>query len=150
LGAWREFTTKVDEIELATGRTLSPTERDAVADQIRDEWHDQRRKPTAGFHLHRHDTPMDTPESASLGHARSPSAEEEYLAGSHYGPDTEVVLSAAQQAGGTRKHMWNAICESRGIPKQPHGALNNRQVTAVKKAVGESQQEVLSALEEWE
>ncbi|MGC0252683.1 hypothetical protein [Pseudactinotalea sp. Z1748] len=150
LGAWREFTTRVDEIELATGRALSPTERDAVAEQIRQDWHDQRRKPTDGFHLHRHDTPMDTPESASLGHARTPSAEQAYLDETHYGPDTEIVLGASKQGGGTRKHMWNAICESRGITKQPHGVLNNRQVTAVKNTVGENEQEVFSALEEWE
>lgn len=159
LSAWGEFARKVDEIELATGRMLSPSERDAVAEQIRDEWHDQRRKPTAGFHQHRFDQSMDAPLSGSDGESgaeamglagATPSAEEEYLAQSHYGPDTEAVMSMSRQGGATRKYGWNAICEARGIPKQPHGTLNNRQIAAVKKAVGENNQEVLSALEEWE
>ena len=159
LSAWGEFTRRVDEIELATGRVLSPSERDAVAEQIRDEWHDQRRKPTAGFHQHRFDLSIDAPPPGSedgsgvdgLGMAgAAPSAEEEYLAQSHYGPDTEAVMSMSRQGGATRKYGWNAICEARGIPKQPHGTLNNRQIAAVKKAVGENNQEVLSALEEWE
>lgn len=149
LGAWREFAIRVDELETAADRMLTPAERDEVAAQIRTDWHDPKHRPTQDFHRHRFDTGLES-EGADLGHARAVSAEDDYLQAIHQGPDTERVLSMPKQGGAMRPYAWNAICELRGIPKQPQGVLNNNQITRCKQAIGATNQEVLSAVEEWE
>lgn len=50
--ALTEFRERVEDIEQSEGRFLSPREKDAIAEGIRENWHDQGHKPTAGFHTY--------------------------------------------------------------------------------------------------
>lgn len=148
--AFDTFSKRVDEIESERGRTLGTSERDAIAAQVREDWHDPRHRPTIGFHRAMYADSTDA-EGFSQATGASTSAEQEYfdsLAGQ--GEDTQRVLDAPRASGGVRKHGWNALCETRGIPKAPQGALSNRQVTYCRDNVGTEAGEVLSVLAEWD
>lgn len=148
--AFSIYSRQADELEAELGRPLRWDERDVLAEQIRDEWHDQRHRPSAGFHRPMFAQSTDTDDfdpSAST----TASAEEAYFNSlAVHGEDTERVLTAPKRGGGARKYGWNAMCEQRGIPKAANGFLNNRQIAYCKQHVPETNEAVLGALEEWE
>ena len=146
------FSKRVDEIESELGRSLGTSERDAIATQVRQEWHDPRHRPTIGFHRPMYADSTDA-EGFNQATGATGSAEQDYfdsLAGDDQGEDTRRVLEAPRGGAGVRKHGWNALCETRGIPKAPQGVLSNRQVSYCRQNVGTEASEVLSVLAEWE
>lgn len=50
--AHTEFNREIEYQSEELGRELTSRERDAIAADIRDNWHDQAHKPAEGFHLH--------------------------------------------------------------------------------------------------
>lgn len=50
--AYTEFSRRVEEIEAAEGSELTASEKDEIAADIIDNWHDQGHKPTRGFHTY--------------------------------------------------------------------------------------------------
>ena len=150
LAGWRAFTQRVDQLEEAAGRSLTNRERDEVADEIRANWEDPKRRPSPGFHRARHGSSIDT-DTYDPGTHTSPSAEAEFFSSENLGgEDVEAVFSTPKRGGAARKFGWNAMCELRGIPKARQGFLNNRQIANCKRLVGSSDSDVLAALEEWE
>lgn len=45
-----QYKERCEALEEALGRTLTNVEQDRIADEIREGWHDQRHRPTEGFH----------------------------------------------------------------------------------------------------
>ncbi|MPV51033.1 hypothetical protein GCG21_13660 [Pseudactinotalea sp. HY160] len=148
--AFNIYAAQADTLEAELGRPLMWHERDNLAEQVRDEWPDQRHRPSVGFHRPMHAQSTDA-EEFNPAASSTASAEELYFdslaAG---GEDTERVFSAPKRGGGGRKYGWNAMCEVRGIPKAANGFLNNRQVAYCKEHVPETNDAVLDALQEWE
>lgn len=150
MAGWRTFAARVDDLERELDRSLTNHERDAVAARVRDEWPDQRHRPSINFHRSRQTQALPE-EDWETGRPVTASAETSYfdsLAGG--GEEVERVMTMPSRGGAARKFGWNAMCEIRGIPKAPQGFLNNRQIAYCKDQVGDENAAVISTLRAWQ
>jgi len=153
MAGFRAFSQKVDELEAEYGRPLKAWERDAIAEQVRDEWPSQRHKPTRGFHRNMNTDTLDT-DTDHFNRAQAPSAEESFFAEEAdlgmLSDEVEYLYSLPRQGGARKKAGWNAICKVNDIPVAPLGALNNRQIAECRKHIDGTKSSIIKTLEAWE
>lgn len=165
MAAFKSYDAKMREFENAAGRSMTNSERDAVAEQIRQDWHDADHRPQEGFHLSVHNRSLDAERAGSADGGRgsgldhiSPaaSAEDEYVdAQAMSWEEAEVdedvrmaLLDTSGRAG--RKYQWNAMCAQNDIPKAPRGSMNNRQIAKTRTIVGTTNADIAAVCDDWD
>lgn len=122
-----EFYARVREDEAVLDRALTQSERDAIADDILDNWYDQKHKPTRGFHIDKNDTSLGSmshdldvhpalidpysPEVAIMS-ARNERADAvlEQIEGTKDIRERNAIVREA------RAKAWNIVAEHHGVP----------------------------------
>ncbi|MCU6479095.1 hypothetical protein [Arthrobacter sp. A2-55] len=157
--AWRIFEEKRTAMEHRENRSLTPSEIKALEQEVLDEWHDPRHKPSKEFMIARTvDRSLDTPfgegegVEATLGGRLVSEVESE----DHVDPDsyTAQALAAIQEKGAknksrARRLAWNALAESAGTPLAQPGILTMRQVSTHREAIADHDGGVLGACKDW-
>lgn len=154
--AYRIWAQKCDDKRLETGRSLTRTEEDTLAQEVLDEWQDLRHKPSKDFRTpHTVDTSLDAPLGEDDFNLGMTLMAEEYT-GNNIAPDSfmDKAFTAVEKVGSANKAeakrlMFNALAESAedGVPLAREGSLSQRQVTKHRTAMKETG--VLSACEDW-
>lgn len=144
------------DAESRLGRELTASESDAIAKHIRDNWHDQDRKPSKNFTQYAGAMEVSV-DGAVAGHGESDgygtSAEFLHQHGVFEEPDqasrnaqpgsfTDRSLDAIEGHGGTKRdarHMlWNALAENaESVPMVAAGTLSQNKVTAARALMAE-------------
>lgn len=162
--AWRILSERRAEFEEATGKAMSTRQIAKLAEQIRNEWEDQNRKPNhefyrdfatesiSGWNSDEDDSDRDNhPYAAAVATA---STEEIALNQNDIeGAFTTAALDAVDQGDG-RSHIpmrlaHNAIAENRGTPMAQAGVMSQRRITHARKVVGITSEQVLAVVEDW-
>jgi len=138
--------TKVAETEQELGRHLSPVERDRLAGEIRDGWHDQRHRPSQDFARSVRPVQVDID---TLGREEEPE-----VAPMEFYDDaaTAAVSQLAQVSDGraaARKHVWDTLAAFNDTPPVAHGSITGDRATAHRRALT-SRGGVLAAVSVWE
>lgn len=161
--ALRMFNEECDRREAARGEPLTSAEKDQVAVEIRDNWHDQKRKPSVDFRRYagRMEVSMDAQESQDAANYLLPNSVmgqpgEENQFEVRPGSYTDRALDAVDGINGDRRlakrMLWNVLAENsdHGTPLVQVGTLSQRKVTAVRAAMAKQAGGVLGAADAWE
>lgn len=160
--ALKMFRTECSEREATLGRSLTRSEEDQIADDIRANWHDQRRKPTVNFRRFQGqmEVSMDAQESTdAVGYLLPnsvlgrPGEETTEVAPGSY---TDRALAAVEGHEGdlrdARRMLWNALAEmsDNDVPMVRAGTMSQRKVTAARATLAQHPGGVLGAARDWE
>lgn len=105
-----------------SGRVVTDRERDALAEKIRDGWHDQAHKPAEGFHHDRSTVSFDDIDEEDLPASLiDPYSPEAALLDGKYGDGVyhalEKLTSGDRSAKGElRRNAWKVVTEGTDIP----------------------------------
>lgn len=122
-----EFYARVREDEAVLDRALTQSERDAIADDILDNWYDQKHKPTRGFHIDRDDTSLGSMNHDLDVHPAliDPYSPEVAIMSARNGR-ADIVLERIESAKGikerntivreARANAWNILADHRDVP----------------------------------
>jgi hypothetical protein len=128
LRMWKE---RSAALEAELGRSLSKGEGDALADQIRNDWHDPKHRPSIGFHRPVIETSIDgANEENPRQFAAEDKPEREGGARAHNLADLieEKDLTKTQ----ARKQLWNVFADEDGAPEARPGRLTPHSVRKAK------------------
>lgn len=134
---------KVTGLEQALGRPLTPGEKDQVATDIRDGWHDPRHLPSPRFrenvNASRH-LSIDTQDhGGQIGAHHSTSPDVTGPGDVAPGSTLDKALDAVEGHGGTvwdaRRMVYNALAEGAGAPLLSGPHLSHRRVTNARRAL---------------
>lgn len=130
--AYTEFSRRVEEIEAAEGSELSASEKDEIANDIIDNWHDQGHKPTRGFHTYynRESSISEVPGSYDGDDYVHPALIDPYSAEvavtDAQNMRADAVLESMENASGikernaiireARANAWSIVAEHRDVP----------------------------------
>lgn len=143
--AYRQFTDKVGAYEAKTGRTPSQKEQDVLAQEVLDEWHDPRHRPTKDFRTPLTvDASLDRPigegsEVTPGSLLASPETPDQYIEPGSFMDrafDRHEAKGVAPKSEAKRL-AWNAVAERNGTPLSQEGSLSQRKVTEVRRAIDE-------------
>lgn len=159
--ALKMFNQAVDRKASSLGRRLTPSEEDQVATAIRNNWHDQRRKPSEDFRRYagQMEVSMDASESDSaadyfMPHAPAADAEVRSVNDIAPGSFKDRALDAIEGHGGdlrdARRMLWNALAEDGAAPMVQAGTLSQRKVTSTRSDMAAYPGGVTGALDAWE
>lgn len=157
--AYREFEAKRTAAENVLERSLTQREQDALAQQVLDEWHDPRHKPSKDFRIARtFDRSLDAPYGAdggaesnlgatlvnpdSSGHYIKPGS---YMDQAHTAMETTGAANKAEM----KRLAWNAFAENTGVPMSNPGSLSQRQVTKHRGVIASHAEGVMGACKDW-
>ena len=157
--AYREFTKKCDALSLQVGRSLTQIEEDALAQQVLDEWHDPRHKPSKDFRTpHTIDASLDRTfgdgdgvESTLGATLVAPESTGNYIQPGSYMDQAFTLLDmkGAANKAAAKRMGWNAIAEAGGIPLSREGSLSQRSVTTLRGVMDDHEGGVLKAARDW-
>jgi hypothetical protein len=159
--AYRVYEDQRAVIENEIGRPMTPRERKALEQKVRDEWHDPRHKPSKDFMIARtFDRSLDAPHTADGGHgaettigSRLVNPEQSghyikpgsYMDRAHHAMDETGAAHKAEM----KRLAWNALAEDTGIPMSNPGSLSQRQVTKHRGIMDNHKNRVLGACKAW-
>ncbi len=122
--AYRDWKVAVSTKEAELGRHLSPTERNTIAEQIRENWHNPRHKPSRGF---QYETKVISTDAYGVDLAETYAAPDTVIgAGSVVAHDLadrleDRTISKAE----AKRHLWNALAEDdEDLPKAHRGFVS--------------------------
>lgn len=137
--AYREYTKKVEVFEAELNRSLTQVEKDAVAQQVLDEWHDPRHKPSKDFRTpHTVDASLDRTfgEGDGVESTLGATLVNPESSGHYIKPDSfmDRAHTSMEQTGAAHKAemkrlSYNAFAEDAGSPLALEASLSQRQVT---------------------
>lgn len=158
------FLERAESLSAELGRTLTTEERNQIAADIREGWHDPRHRPTVDFHTNRR---RFTSLDATLGSTDSDERAGDALA-TAYGLTTSIEDATTVESEGVygaramdalepetreihtaRRLAWNALAEASEVPLVEEGSLGHR-ASAVRATMGSYPGGVLSAAATWE
>lgn len=160
--ALKLFNTEVDRRVAALGRPLTSVEQDQIAADIRENWHDPRRKPSVDFRRYagQMEVSMDAQESADAAGYLTPAStlgrpgEDnpfEVRPGSALDRALDAVEGHAGDRRDARRMLWNALAEnSDGAPMVDAGTLSQRKVTAARAVMKSHRGGVAGAIRDYE
>lgn len=141
--AYRTYQTRSQQMSGALGRPLTSGEEQALATQIRDDWHDQRHKPSVDFVQNVRgrerltddivETSMLNGGIAPLHHTDGPT--NEVAPGSWLDRGLDAVEGDERNLREARKMLWNAMAERSGAPIIDEAHLGHRAVTHARKSI---------------
>ncbi|QOD05898.1 hypothetical protein [Pseudarthrobacter sp. BIM B-2242] len=157
--AYRILEKKRQRMTEEVGRSLTQKEDDVLAQEVLDEWHDDRHKPSKEFR-----TPWTVDRSldatfgedggveSTLGATLvSPESSGHYIAPDSY---MDRAMGALETTGAAKKAearrlAWNAIAERAEVPLSRAGSLSQRQVTKHRGVIDKHDGGVLAACRDW-
>lgn len=157
--AYRNLEVKRNAFVAEHARSWTQKEDDAMAQEVLDEWHDDRHKPSKDFR-----TPFTVDRSldatfgdeggieSTLGATLvAPESSGHYIAPDSY---MDQAFTALEQTGAAHKAAakrlaWNAIAERAEIPLALAGTVSQRQVTNMRAVMDKHNGGVLGACKDW-
>ena len=133
--AFKKWKFEVEFMENAEGRHLTTEELDSIAKDIRDNWKNDRHRPSVGF---QHETKVIAMDAVGAGFAGNiahiVNADAD---GSEIGHDLADALAKGEIAKETAKRqLWNVLAEDNGASHAVANSLTEREVKAAAKDVG--------------
>lgn len=143
--------------EAEEGRKVTPTEDDAIAQFVLENWHDKRRMPSKEFRIARTvDTSLDRPLGADSDTTLGTLLEAPSSTGHWIEPDSwlDQTFSALEEKGADKKAFakraaHNAFAEIHGGVLVTPGTLSQRKVTEYRGVMEKHQGGVLGACALW-
>lgn len=157
--AYREYEAKrVKAVELLK-RELTPKECDALEQQVLDEWHDPRHKPSKDFRIARtFDRSLDAPHGVDGGVESTlgatlvnPSNSGHYIKPDSYMDRAHTAMeeTGAAHKAEMKRLAWNALTENTNIPMSKPGTLSQRKVTHLRGVMENHDGNVMAACKDW-
>lgn len=157
--AYREFTKKKEALEGVLNRSLTQVEQDEVAQQVLNEWHDPRHKPSKDFRTpHTVDASLDRTfgdgdgvESTLGATLVNPENSGHYIEPNSF---MDRAHNAMEETGAAHKAEmkrlgYNALAEGTGTPLAIEASLSQRQVTKHRNAMKDLGGGVVEACKLW-
>lgn len=119
--------------EQELGRHLTATELDALADSIRDAWHNPRHKPRIGF---QHEVRFASTEFMGAKFSEGFASPEQNVDSRRLREMADAVEDKMIDPKTVRLRVWNILSVDSGAPLARQDLLSTRQADAVKKNVG--------------
>lgn len=145
--AYRQYAEKVEGLEGVLNRSLTQVEKDSVAQQVLDEWHDPRHKPSKDFRTpHTVDASLDRTfgEGEGVESTLGATLVNPASSGHYVEPDSfmDRAHTAMEETGAAHKAEmkrlgYNAFAQGTGVPLAQEASLSQRQVTKHRNAVKE-------------
>lgn len=146
------------EMVAVLGRPLNQREREAIAQDIYDNWHDPRHLPSRDFATNANARQasldemlvggLDVTGSHGVG---SMEDDQMYVApGSYMDKALDAVEGIEGDTRDARRMMWNALAEISGGPLVEAGSLSQRKITEARALMKNAPGGVHGALDKWE
>ncbi len=151
---------QVSELEQDLGRELTRSEVDAIAERVREDWHDKRHRPSAAF-MQTMSTYASLDKSfgedgeGTLGEQLVDSADRNYVEPGSYMDralsyvEDENVKNLPGSRARAQRLTYNAVAELSGAPLVAEGSLTPRKVQSLSRVMKSHPGGVRQACKDW-
>ncbi|WIB65510.1 hypothetical protein [Curtobacterium sp. MCBD17_040] len=140
---FRDWKLRVAALEAELGRHLTATEGDAVAEEIRDNWHDKNHRPSKHFHREVIVNSLDAETTLDEPVAADPLVADGSARAHRLADMVEEKDLTRQQA---RRQLWNVFAGEDGAPEAVQGSVKPFTARTAKRVV----KDAVQVAQKWE